>query len=182
MPNPDNVVTQSTAGRPRLGIRQITPQDAERLFSIYSDARTNTFNPAGPMGHVGEAVAMIERWSQNWVEHGFGPWAINLTEASEQIVGFGGLSYATFGTEKRINLGYRFAADTWGQGLASEFARTAIAHGLETLKLKEIFAKVRPEHTASRRVLEKVGLKEFASLDDVPGAAASIVYRIGRSS
>ena len=43
-----------------------------------------------------------------------------------------------------------------------------------------VFAKVRENHLASRRVLEKAGLQPSGRLDDVPGAAHSIVYRVGR--
>jgi ribosomal-protein-alanine N-acetyltransferase len=44
--------------------------------------------------------------------------------------------------------------------------------------LSEIFAFVRPQHLASRRVLEKAGLTECGELDDVPGSPPSILYSV----
>jgi RimJ/RimL family protein N-acetyltransferase len=44
----------------------------------------------------------------------------------------------------------------------------------------EIYAVVRPLHYASIRVLEKVGMQRIGTLDDVPGQAASLVYRSTR--
>jgi RimJ/RimL family protein N-acetyltransferase len=48
------------------------------------------------------------------------------------------------------------------------------------LALEEISAIVRAENQASWRVLEKVGLRRVDTLDDVPGAAPSLVYTLKR--
>jgi [ribosomal protein S5]-alanine N-acetyltransferase len=175
-----SIISSNAVESAKIALRQPTAQDVDSLFRIYSDPRTNMFNPAGPMKSRVEADETMGRWLGNWAEYGFGTWAISLPREPDQVVGFGGLTYASFGAEKRINLGYRLAAAVWGQGLATELAIIAIDHGFRTLNLKEIFAKVRYNHDASRRVLEKAGLTEFGVLDDVPGAPPSIVYRIAQ--
>jgi RimJ/RimL family protein N-acetyltransferase len=165
----------------RLILRAPTLADLEQLFRIESDPRTNTFNPAGPYQHLEQAETILARWLTHWHERGFGPWAISARQQAHTIIGFGGLAYSLhFGPEPKINLGYRFDTSAWGMGLGTELACTAVSFGFETLQLDEIFAKVRENHLASRRVLEKAGLQPSGRLDDVPGAAHSIVYRVGR--
>jgi len=57
-------------------------------------------------------------------------------------------------------------------------ARDALALAFDTLGLPEVFGLVRPDHAASIRVLEKVGMQPFGVLDDVPGKATSRVMRV----
>jgi RimJ/RimL family protein N-acetyltransferase len=76
-----------------------------------------------------------------------------------------------------VNLGYRFATAAWGRGYATELGLAALAFGFDEHRCDEIFGLVRPQHAASIRVLEKIGMTRFATLDDVPGQAPSLVYR-----
>lgn len=165
---------------PRLLMRKPEPGDVDRLFEIFGDPATNTFNPAGPYKERSKAEASIARWQEHWSKHGFGDWAVCLKSAPARVIGFGGLSYAMFGEVERVNLGYRFATEVWGKGIASEFADAAVLAGFQLLKVAHIHAKVRENHLASRRVLEKAGLRQTGLLDDVTGAAPSVVYEIRR--
>ena len=63
--------------------------------------------------------------------------------------------------ERRINLGYRLAVEAWGQGYATELGRDALALAFDTRSLPEVFGLVRPDHAASIRVLEKLGMQRF---------------------
>ncbi|MFL9895835.1 GNAT family N-acetyltransferase [Paraburkholderia sp. RL17-381-BIF-C] len=163
---------------PRIILRRPIGRDIDALYRIYGDPRTNAFNPAGPIPSRADAEATMARWLNHWLDSGFGMWAISILNCPNEVVGFGGLTYRSFGQEKKVNLGYRLAVEAWGQGLATELATTAINFGFQALGLQEIFALVRSNHVASRNVLEKAGLTQFGSLDDVPGDAPSIVYRI----
>ncbi|NKI70616.1 GNAT family N-acetyltransferase [Collimonas pratensis] len=164
----------------RLALRRPSSQDIAALFSIYGDPATNTFNPAGPYQNVVEAEATMERWLRQWQQHGFGQWAVSLKEDEERIIGFGGLTYALFGQQEKVNLGYRFATVAWGQGLATELSATALKFGFGTLELEEIWALVRETHQASRRVLEKVGLIQIDKVAEPLGGAGSVIYALRR--
>lgn len=98
--------------------------------------------------------------------------------------GFGGIAHHHYLAEQRVNLGYRFAVEAWGKGYATQLGQDALQHAFVQLGLPEVFALVRPDHAASIRVLEKIGMQLFAQLDDVPGQAPSLVYRVrqGQSS
>lgn len=162
---------------PRLIYRQPQPADVQRLFAIFGDPQTNLFNPAGPMATLDAAQRQLDRWLGQWAVQGYGWWAIARRESPEHIIGFGGIAPLNYLTEPRINLGYRFAVEAWGQGYATELGRDALTLAFETLGLPNVYGLVRPEHAASIRVLEKIGMQPFGSLDDVPGKPPSLVFR-----
>lgn len=162
----------------RLTYRRPQPSDVQRLFAIYGDPQTNLFNPAGPMASLEVAQRLLDHWLEQWATQGYGWWAIARVEAPDYIIGFGGIAPMDYLTERRINLGYRFAVQAWGQGYATELGRDALKLAFETLGLPEVFGLVRPDHAASIRVLEKIGMQPFGTLDDVPGKAHSLVLRV----
>ena len=162
---------------PRLVYRQPLPSDVQRLFAIFGDPQTNLFNPNGPMASLADAQRLLDHWREQWASQGYGWWVIARREAPEHIIGFGGVGPLNYLTERRINLGYRFAVEAWGQGYATELGRDALAMAFDTLGLPEVFGLVRPDHAASIRVLEKLGMQPFGVLDDVPGKAPSLVFR-----
>ena len=164
----------------RLLLRAPVAHDLQRLFAIYGDPATQRYNPAGPLGDISQAQALLDHWLHHWQQHGYGPWAIARRARPDEVLGFGGISWHDYLGIKRLNLGYRLAVEAWGQGYATELAQAALELGFKELALPHLFALVRPEHQASIRVLEKAGLRRIDLLDDVPGQAPSLVYRIDR--
>lgn len=162
----------------RLTMRPVTASDVEDLFRIYGDPATNTFNPAGPYPDISHAKAVLNRWLTHWEEKAFGLWAISLNETPDKIMGFGGLSVSTYAAITVNNLGYRFATEAWGKGLATEFSRYAVDYGFEQLQLDMISAVVRGDHLASQKVLLKAGLKYVEEIYDVENAPPSRLYSL----
>ncbi|WP_248730514.1 GNAT family N-acetyltransferase [Pseudomonas sp. MWU13-2517] len=162
----------------RLIYRQPQPADLQRLFAIFGDPQTNLFNPAGPLASPDAARRLLDQWLEQWATQGYGWWAIAERAAPDHIIGFGGIAPLNYLHERRINLGYRFAVEAWGQGYATEVGRDALALAFDSLGLSEVFGLVRPDHAASIRVLEKLGMQPFGLLDDVPGKAPSLVLRV----
>lgn len=72
---------------------------------------------------------------------------------------------------KAVELGYLFMPDVWGQGLATESVRAVLdtyrkeIQGTNAFFPHEIHATVHEKNTGSRRVLEKVGFKEFGRFE-----------------
>ncbi|WP_369303114.1 GNAT family N-acetyltransferase [Pseudomonas sp. N2-5-1-1] len=162
----------------RLIYRTPEPSDVQRLFAIFGDPQTNLFNPSGPMASLDDAQRLLNHWLEQWASQGYGWWTIARREAPDHLIGFGGVAPLNYLTERRINLGYRFAVDAWGQGYATELGHDALTMAFQTLGLPQVFGLVRPDHAASIRVLEKLGMQSFGLLDDVPGKAPSRVFRI----
>ena len=161
----------------RLILRKPAKEDFERFFEINHDPRTNTHNPSGSMS-LEKAESTFARMLDHWEKYNFGGWTIVEKDTPENIIGFGGLSYRLYGGEEKLNLGYRFAPETWGKGYATEFTKKAIDFGFNEDDKEEIFGIVRPSNIASIKVLEKAGMIPIGTLNDVPGQPESLVYRI----
>jgi len=164
----------------RLLLRPVKTTDLDDLFRIYGDPATNTFNPAGPYPDISHTRNVLARWTQHWVDHGFGNWAITEKESPEHIIGFGGLSIRCFENEAVNNLGYRFETDVWGKGYATELARFSVNFGFRKLDHQEISATVRANHLASQNVLTKSGLRFVKEIHDVPNAAPSLFFSLNK--
>jgi len=163
---------------PRLTIRPVSLFDVDDLFRIYGDPATHTFNPTGVYPDIAHARTVIERWLAHWQTHAFGNWAISLRDAPQKVIGFGGLTISTYVGININNLGYRFATEAWGQGLATEFSQYTVRYGFEQLLLDEISAIVRPQHQASQQVLLKSGLKYVGEIQDIANAEPSLMFHL----
>jgi ribosomal-protein-alanine N-acetyltransferase len=78
-----------------------------------------------------------------------------VDKASGEVIGYCGFRI----NEGRTELHYLLARAYWCAGLATEAARAALRYAFEELRLTEIIALVRPENTASARVLKKIGMR-----------------------
>lgn len=165
----------------RLTLQQPRLSDLSRFVEIYSDPRTNLYNPHGPLSH-NEATEAFDSVQNQWKSHSFGVWKIEQRSDPGEVVGFGGASYRCYADCERLNLGFRFDTRFWGQGFATELARSTIEYCFDLLQKDEIFALVRPEHLASIRVLEKAGMSRWDTLADVPDQPPSLVFRSARSN
>jgi RimJ/RimL family protein N-acetyltransferase len=102
---------------------------------------------------------LVDRVECHFREHGFGPCAVEF-RGDGTFIGFIGLSIPSFQTyfTPCVEIGWRLAAEYWGQGLATEGARAALRYGFETLGLEQIVSFTVPRNTRSRRVMEKLGM------------------------
>jgi RimJ/RimL family protein N-acetyltransferase len=169
-----NMLTSSA----RLTYRKPEEIDFGRLFEIYSDPQTQRFNPAGPMKTIDQAKALLSTWIEHWATYGFGWWAIAEKASPDHLIGFGGVGYYSYLGDLRLNLGYRFANEVWGRGYATEAGQFALNFAFTTHGLEHIWAIVRPGHTSSINVLEKVGMHRCGELNDAPGEPPSLIYEI----
>lgn len=84
-------------------------------------------------------------------------------------------------------LGYRLRREEWGKGLASEGASAMLRWGFETAVYERITATTMAVNRASRRVMEKIGLRHARTVhadyaDPIAGAEQGEVwYEVRRS-
>jgi len=146
-----------TLETPRLLLRPLEPGDLDRLTEIWTDpevARLLLTQPRSRAEVAERLDAMLEH------ARCFGMWALALRASGELIGRCGFYPYA--GADGRVEpeLAYLLAREHWGAGLASEAARAALDALFRRHRPARAIALVRPEHAASRRVLEKVGMRE----------------------
>lgn len=158
MTTPVAVTTAFPIETPRLVIRSFTPDDAEALHErVFGDEEVMRYIPRGASPSVERTRGAVERFMRHEREHGFGLWAVEL-RATGALIGDCGLVYVE-GRGPEIEVAYHFAKEWWGRGLATEAARACLDHGFRVLALREIIAICMPEHVASRRVMEKAGMR-----------------------
>lgn len=78
-------------------------------------------------------------------------------------------------------LGYRLRRMDWGQGLASEGALALITWGFKSTGYERIVATTMAVNQASRRVMEKIGMKHSRTIhadfpDPIPGSEHGEVW------
>lgn len=149
-----------------------------------ADPRVTEHLPA-PLSRV-ESDAVIERLATHWRQHGFGLWAVEIL-ATEQFAGFVGLSVPRFEAHFTpcVEIGWRLAAQHWGNGYATEGARAALQFGFDVLQLAEIVSFTVPANTRSMRVMERLGMsRDLAGDFDHPLVPAGhplrrhVLYRL----
>ena len=69
--------------------------------------------------------------------------------------------------EGACELGYWVAEEHWGKGYATEASRALIKRAFDELEVENIYASYRYENKQSGRVLEKLGFRYLAELNNV---------------
>ncbi len=141
---------------PRLYLRQFSMDDLDDLFAIRSDPEVMRFIGESRPQSLDQVRDALENVISVWKQHGFGRWAI-VHKGDEKLIGWCGLAFLDNTDE--IEIGYGIAKEYWGKGLTTEAAVVSIKYGFEDLKLNRIVAVAMPENIASRRIMEKMGMR-----------------------
>ena len=140
----------------RLLLRPPTLDDLPAWHTIFLDAERVWYG--APRASLDENREKLLRQIAHHEEHGFAMFSVELLGTGEMI-GSAGLQHLDGGPE--VEVGYRFLKEHWGRGYATESAAASIAYGFDELALGRIVAVALETNVASRRVLEKCGLKEI---------------------
>jgi RimJ/RimL family protein N-acetyltransferase len=162
----------------RLVLRPWAAEDDGALFGICRDAEVMRFiGDGGPWAGVERARLWLARQLASRAAHGFGKWAV-VEKAGGRLVGSCGFDPASESMPE-VEFGYLYARDCWGRGYATEAGRACMRYAFDVLKLTKVVARVTPENTASRRVLEKLGF-EFGGLRVFAGAEEPDAFYVAR--
>jgi len=154
----------------RLLLRGFLPGDLVGLAVIYSDPDVMRHINGGVRSRE-QTAASIAAYTREWAEHGYGVWAV-ADKADGTLLGMCGFV-------ERAELGYILGKPAWGKGIATEAARACLRHGFERLGFDAIGAGALRENLASRRVLEKLGMR--AHPNDYFDHNGGVYYRMARA-
>lgn len=148
---------QSELSTARLLLRPWQASDRVPFAQLNADPQVMEFFPK--LATREESDALVDRIETHFATHGYGFWALEIPGITP-FAGFVGLSIPRFEMHFTpcVEVGWRLAAEYWGQGYATEAARAALAFGWNQLKLSEIVAYTVPTNVRSRRVMEKLGM------------------------
>jgi RimJ/RimL family protein N-acetyltransferase len=133
----------------------MAPDDLTWYAELAGDAEVMRYiGHAGPLTHA-QATERLARYVRCWQEHGLGMFGVRLRDQPAPV-GWAGLQPLS-GTDE-IEVGYAFGKSAWGRGYATEVASALVQWGFESLGLERIVAVASPENSASRRVMDKLGM------------------------
>jgi ribosomal-protein-alanine N-acetyltransferase len=133
---------------------------------LFSDPAVALVLWPGALGGVRSEHQIAEVLSadiRHWHERGFGPWVF-FERATGMFVGRGGLRHSTIAGSECVEVLYALRPDAWGRAYATEIALLAVGEG-RRLGLAELHGLVTPGNVASRRVLEKAGVRFEATVE-----------------
>jgi RimJ/RimL family protein N-acetyltransferase len=159
-----------------LNAERIRPEDADDFCRMYADPRV-TATLGGVRTHA-EARKLLQKNLDHWERHGFGLWVFR-DPANGRFVGRAGLRHDTVDGKEEVELAYALMAEFWGNGLATEMARTCLKVGFENLGLGEVVCFTLTTNAASRRVMEKVSFTY--ERDIVYAGLPHVLYRMKRT-
>lgn len=157
---------------PRLSLSVPTDTDIDAIFAIHSDARTYEHRPELAMKTREEAVELARAWQENWREKKLGYYVVSTLDGT--TIGFTGVRHSEEAGEEVLNLYYRFAPESQGQGYAKEAAAAVIASARERFPQLPVVAIIDPTNEASIVLALKLGLQR------VPDAGVPDDYEVCR--
>jgi RimJ/RimL family protein N-acetyltransferase len=140
----------------RLKLREFRDDDLDVLAAMVGDDEQMTFYPRPKTRD--EAAAWIRRNLELYATHGFGTWLIEAPAAS-RFAGYCGIRPAELEQVSEIEIGWHVHKHFWNQGIATQAARLVCDAATTRFGLSRLIALVHPDHVASRRVAENVGMR-----------------------
>ncbi len=113
-------------------------------------------NPSQARAVAGEVLPRLLREYERFPL--LGRWAAHR-KGTGDFAGWFALRVPEGGDSKRVELGYRLRREAWGQNMATEGVRALLRHAFTTARIDEVYAETMAVNLASRRVLEKAGLR-----------------------
>jgi RimJ/RimL family protein N-acetyltransferase len=144
----------------RLVLRGFTPADLDDLVALDSDPAVMHYITGGrttPREEVEDDVlpaflSYYERFA------GYGFWVAEEKSTAE-FLGWLHLRPPPDAAPDEPELGYRLRRAAWGKGYATEGSRALVAKGFAELGARRVNAETMAVNLASRRVMEKAGLR-----------------------
>jgi RimJ/RimL family protein N-acetyltransferase len=143
----------------RLVLRRFTSDDLELVVELDGDPQVKRYIDGGLRVDRRELVETLQWWL-GYYDRGerYGFWAA-IEKSSGRFIGWFHLRPGEGAGPLEPELGYRLRRDAWGQGYATEGSRALIDKAFAELGADRVYASTMAVNTASRRVMEKAGMR-----------------------
>jgi RimJ/RimL family protein N-acetyltransferase len=143
----------------RMVLRPWQPDDLAELTRLLTDPVITRYILVHTPFSPEDVAELSDRTMEQWERNGFGPWAA-IEKATGRWVGRIGLDeLPDWPGPHKVEVGWELHRKFWGRGLATEGGRAGVRHGFETVGLERIISATMATNAASRRVMEKCGLR-----------------------
>jgi RimJ/RimL family protein N-acetyltransferase len=162
----------------RLRFREFGTGDLDELAAMVADEEQMTFYPRPKTRD--EAAAWISRNRTLYEQYGFGSWLIASRSTSE-FLGYCGIRPLALERASEIEIGWHTRKTSWRQGIATEAATAVRELAFRRFRLRRLVAVIHPDHHASRRVAEKIGMRAERTTV-VDGDYPAVIYAISSAT
>lgn len=172
----------------RLLLRGWRDDDLEPFAAMNADGKVMEFYPA-TLGRE-QSDAFVKRIRQSLDENGFGLYAAAVKSTGD-FIGYAGFAKAGFPAAftPAVEIGWRLAFHSWGQGYATEAAKACLTHGFSEPGFDELVSFTTRDNKRSIAVMERIGMSRNPDDDfDHPGLPPDhplrphVLYRIGNTN
>lgn len=172
---------------PRLLLRDWADTDAAPFASLNADLRVMEFFPKALTRT--ESDAQMASIRETLARNGFGLYAVEEKDGAA-FIGFTGLAVPGLKAPfmPAIEIGWRLARESWGNGYATEAAGAVVDRAFGQLGLEALVSYTAEWNRRSQRVMEKIGMTRDPRDDfmhpNLPAdhkLAPHVLYRIDRN-
>lgn len=143
----------------RLLLRRFTEQDLENLVELDSDPAVMLHLTGGQIPSYEESAETLDAFLDYYRRYpAYGFWAAE-EKSTSQFLGWFHFRPAEGDAPDEVELGYRLRRICWGNGYGTEGSRALIRKGFVESGVRRVHAETLAVHAASRRVMEKSGLR-----------------------
>ncbi|HEU5385203.1 MAG TPA: GNAT family N-acetyltransferase [Streptosporangiaceae bacterium] len=144
----------------RLVLRRFTMADADDLVNLDADPEVMRYVTGGvPTSRDEIETEVLPAFLDYYQRYaGFGFWAA-VEKATGEFLGWFHFRPGPDTVPGEVELGYRLRKSAWGKGYATEGSRALIDKGFTEFGVQRVVAEAMVINMASRRVMEKAGLK-----------------------
>ncbi len=145
-------------------LRKFVDEDYQLIKDLDSNPEVMRFLTNGQPSsdcEVRRAMGIFLSWQKKF-DGKYGYWVV-IEKSSHEFVGWFHLRPLKEDPEnlRILELGYRLKQEFWGKGIATGISKKLIEKGFKEYNAEEIWAITMKKNIASRRVMEKCGLKLF---------------------
>ena len=138
----------------RLFLRPLNETDSDAIYSMRSDEDVMRY--IREPQNRDETESWIRLVSSRWETDKLGFCGV-YEKSSGELAGWCGI-WRLKETDE-LEIGYAIAKRFWNRGYATEAAEVFLRYAFENINSGTITAVAEPENTASRRVMEKLGMR-----------------------
>jgi len=172
----------------RLLLRRFTESDVDNLVALDGDPDVMLYINGGrptPREEIqNDFLPAFLGYYRRYPGYGF--WAA-VEKSTGEFLGWFHFRPPQGGSPDQPELGYRLRRSAWGKGYGTEGSRALIRKGFTEFGVQRVFATTMAVNTASRRVMEKAGLRLVRSFhqpwpDRIPGhEQGDVEYALSRA-
>ncbi|MGC5323846.1 GNAT family N-acetyltransferase [Brevibacillus sp. SYSU BS000544] len=142
----------------RFILRQLREEDSYNLFSYFSKDEVTKYYDLESFSEVSQATDLIHTWNSRFQQQQGIRWGITWKEEDRVIGTCGFHNWAK--EHYKAEIGYELHPEFWQKGIMTEVITYILSYGFQELGLNRIEAFIDPANISSKKLLEKVGLRE----------------------